>query len=347
MALNASANRGEDAVAAAEEIAEHLLFPAAIKTDLARAVPVELLDALAGAGLYGLFATREVGGLELDREAGEAVIETLAGGCLTTTFVWIQHLSTAGLISRLEGPLHDEWARPLASGARRSGIAFSHLRHPGSPSLTATPVGGGYRVDGLAPLVTGWGLIDVVHVAARLGSDIVWLLVDAVASATLDASRLELAAVNASATVALRFSGHQVPDSRVTEVQPLEEWLAKDAAGLRTNGFLSLGVARRCLTMLGENGRDIELEPVRAALVSASEGELPDARARASLLALEVAAMLIAAGGGRSMVREASAQRLGREALFLLVQGQTAAIRAAQLSRLVERDQPAVTREED
>ena len=336
MALNAGANRGEDAVAVAEQIAERVLFPAAIATDLAPAVPRELLDALAKAGLYGLFASREVGGLELGREVGERVIESLAGGCLTTTFVWIQHLSTAGLISRLEGPVHDEWARPLASGERRSGIAFSHLRHPGTPSLTATPVPGGYRVDGVAPLVTGWGLIDVVHVAARLGRDIVWLLVDAVASPTLDASRLELAAVNASATVALRFSGHEVPKSRLTEIQPLDEWLAKDAAGLRTNGFLSLGVAGRCLALLGENG-GIDLEHVRAGLVSASPEELPGARARASLVALEVAAMLIAAGGGRSMVREANAQRLGREALFLLVQGQTAAIRSAQLRQLAAR----------
>ena len=46
------------------------------------------------------------------------------------------------------------------------------------------------------------------------------------------------------------------------------------------------------------------------------------------------AAALMARGGGRAIRRDEHAQRLAREALFLLVQGQTPAIRAAQLGRL-------------
>jgi hypothetical protein len=110
--------------------------------------------------------------------------------------------------------------------------------------------------------------------------------------------------------------------------------LEKDAAGLRTNGFLSVGVARRCLTLLGRTALDDELEDVRARLVAASVEALPSARARASLFAVDAAMALVAAGGGRSMVRQAHAQRLGREAMFLLVQGQTPAIRAAQMAML-------------
>lgn len=326
----------DDTIALARHLADDVLFPASLATEAAAEVPRRLLDVLGEAGFYGLFADPAVGGLGLDRETGETVIAILAGGCLTTTFVWMQHLSTAARVAQLEGPVHDEWARPLASGERRSGIAFSHLRHPDPPALTATPVPGGYLIDGTAPLVTGWGLIDAVHVAARLGSDITWLLVDAVAAPTLAVKRLELAAVNASATVALRASGHFVPDSRLTEIQPLADWLAKDEAGLRTNGFLSLGVAGRCLALLGPSALDDELERVSACLVSASQEEMPAARALASLFALDAASSLVAAGGGRSMVRDAQAQRLGREAMFLLVQGQTPAIRAAQLEALAK-----------
>ena len=328
---------GEILLALAREIAEAILFPASLDIDAAPAVARSTLDAFASAGLYGLFAARDVGGLDLDRQSGEQVIEILAGGCLTTTFVWIQHLSTAALVSRLDGPVHDEWARDLATGMRRSGIAFSHLRRPDPPSLTAAPVLGGYVLDGATPLVTGWGLIDVVHVAARLGEDIVWLLVDATESPTISVTPVELAAVNASATVSVRFSGHSVPESRLTQIQPLADWLARDAAGLRTNGFLSLGVAARCLTLLGPSDLDSELASVRAGLVSASEEQLPAARARASLFALRGSAALIAGRGGRSMRRDDHAQRLGREAMFLLVQGQTPAIRAAELDQISAR----------
>jgi alkylation response protein AidB-like acyl-CoA dehydrogenase len=330
----------------AHELADTVLFPASLRTDRAPIVSTALLDALADAGLYGLFASPSVGGLGLEREQGELVIEALAGGCLTTTFVWIQHLSTAALVSSLPGALHDEWARPLATGERKVGIAFSHLRRPDPPVLTAEPVDGGFLVDGSAPLVTGWGLVDAVHVAARTGPDITWLLVDAEEPPppTLTVRRLELAAVNASATVALRFDRHFVPEGRLSVVQPLAEWLERDAAGLRTNGSLSLGVGSRCVSLLGDEAARHSLvrrlDEARSALAGASVGELPAARATACLAALDCAAALVAAGGGRAMLRSEHAQRLAREAMFLLVQGQTPSIRRGQLDMLAARRVP-------
>lgn len=325
-------------LALARRLADELLFEASIETDRAQSVPVGLLDELAAAGLYGLFASTQVGGLDLDRESGEEVIEVLAGGCLTTTFVWLQHLSTAAVVSHLDpgDPVYDKWARPLATGACRSGIAFSHLRHKGRPALTASLSHGGYRLSGTAPLVTGWGLIDVVRVAALTedGGEICWLLLDADPCDTLAVTRLELAAVNASSTVRLDFSAHEVQAERLVSTERLSDWLVRDAAGLRTNGVLSTGVARRCLSMLGPSPFEGELELKRAALFAAGPGELAAARADVSLLALRAAASLVATGGGRTMSRDSHAQRLAREALFLLVQGQTEAIRGAQLTGL-------------
>ena len=53
-------------------------------------------------------------------------------------------------------------------------------------------------------------------------------------------------AVNASRTVELAFAGHFVPADLVSGVMPHAQWLVRDAAGLRPNGSLSLGVAGRC-----------------------------------------------------------------------------------------------------
>src|SRR5205807_1147801 len=47
---------GGDPVAVAQQLADELLFPAAVETDRADVLPRELLDALADAGLYGLAA---------------------------------------------------------------------------------------------------------------------------------------------------------------------------------------------------------------------------------------------------------------------------------------------------
>src|SRR5919201_5733966 len=58
--------RAVDVVATAERLAEEVLLPAALTTDRADSVPVEQLDALARAGLYGLSGPAAAGGLEAD-----------------------------------------------------------------------------------------------------------------------------------------------------------------------------------------------------------------------------------------------------------------------------------------
>jgi transcriptional regulator of acetoin/glycerol metabolism len=63
---------------------------------------------------------------------------------------------------------------------------------------------------------------------------------------------------------------------------------------------------------------------------------MPEQRARASELALRAATTLVVSGGGRAIALDHQAQRLAREALFLLVFGQTATIKAAQLRRLYD-----------
>jgi alkylation response protein AidB-like acyl-CoA dehydrogenase len=122
-----------------------------------------------------------------------------------------------------------------------------------------------------------------------------------------------------------------VPDERVTLVEDFERWRARDAAGLRPNGAFALGVTRRCCALLGPSELDGELDDARDQLDRAAPEAVPAARARASLLAMRAASRLVVAGGGRSMLTDNHAQRLAREAMFLLVFGQTASIREAQL----------------
>lgn len=321
-------------MARARELADDVLFPAALATDRARLVSAVLLDELAAAGLYGLTVPRDAGGLGADGPTTWAVQEALAGGCLTTTFVWQQHLGAARAAALATGPVR-AWAADLAAGRRRAGVAFAHLRRPGPPALVAEPLGDdAWRLTGEAPWVTGWGRIDAVHTAAVVGDDVLWLLVDAREGAGLAVERLPLAAVDASATVVMRLRDHRVPAERVTAREPLADWLARDAATLRGNGSLALGVTARACRLLGPSPLDGALDAARAALDTATPATIADARAGATELALRATAALVARGGGRSVVTDHHAQRLAREAMFLLVQGQTAAIRAAQGARL-------------
>jgi alkylation response protein AidB-like acyl-CoA dehydrogenase len=302
---------------------------------------VSRLDVLADAGLYGLAGPKDTGGMGIALPAAWSAVETIAGGCLTTAFVWSQHHGLVAALSAEDAPVHlrDAWLGPLCRGDRRAGVSFAGLL-PGTPLLRARAVPGGWIFDGAAPWVTGWGRIDVVHVAARTADDpetggtIVRAIVDARTGPTLTAEPLRLVAVNASGTVTLGFHEHIVAAERVTGTEPYGQWRARDPLALRLNGSFALGVGGRCLRLLGPTGLDDELEAVRSELDGADAATLPAARARASAFALRAATTLVVTNGARAVLLDEHAQRLAREALFLLVFGSRSSIRSALLERL-------------
>jgi alkylation response protein AidB-like acyl-CoA dehydrogenase len=338
----------------AARIADDVLFPAAMAVDAADRVPAGHLDLLAAEGLYGLAGPPERGGLGAGPATACRVIETLAGGCLATAFVWLQHHGVVRAVAAdgAGGP-GATWLEPLCRGERRAGVALGGTL-PGSP-LRARPVRGGYLLDGLSPWVTGWDLIDVVHVAARDPRDnIVMALLDAEAGQALSAQPLHMVAVNASRTVQLRFDGQFVAADRVTGITPHRGWQAADVMRLRPNGSLALGVAARCCRLIGPSPLDGELAARRAALDSAADtiveaavdsaahparagldaDAMPAARADAAEFAARAAAALVAAAGSRGILAGEHPQRLARESLFLLVFGSRPAIKERLVSRL-------------
>jgi alkylation response protein AidB-like acyl-CoA dehydrogenase len=322
-----------EAVRTARRLADELLFPAATGTDAADLVPRANLDALADAGLYGIAGPPDAGGADLDEAGIAAVLEALAYGCLTTAFVWVQHHAPVRAVAAADPALRDRWLAPLCTGRARAGIAFGGLLGA-QPLLNARPAGDGWVLDGQSPWVTGWGRVDLLLVAARHGTDVVLTLVDAAPAATLTAEPLRLVAVNASGTVTLRLDGHPVPPDRVVGVQPHAYVLARDAARLRLNGSLALGLVARCCALLGPSPLDAELAAARTALTAADPPALPAARAQAAELALRAAAALVTSTGSRSILAGQHAERLARESLFLLVFGSRPPIRTALLHRL-------------
>ena len=327
----------------AARIADEVLFPAAGAVEAAGVVPIGHLDLFASQGLYGLAAEPPT-----DRAATFRIVETLASGCLATTFVWMQHHGVLRAVA--DSPLRDRYFGDLRSGRVRAGTAQGGLR-PGPPLLRVSlkdgrsvgdgSVGDGFVLDGEAPWVTGWGLVDVVLVAARSDDDLChWFLLDAVPTAGLSVQPLDLIAVTSSRTVHMRFTGYPVPADRLVWTLPFAEWPERDAAGLRGNGSLALGVAARCVRLLAAFDAGLAaalsstVETVRSELDRAGPADLPVARASASALAMRCATALAVATGARSVLAGQDAERLLREAAFLQVFGSRPAIRAELLRRL-------------
>jgi alkylation response protein AidB-like acyl-CoA dehydrogenase len=314
----------------ARELAARVFAPAAMQVEAAHRVPPEHLDLLAAEGFYGLAGPREAGGLDVPFPAACRIIEILAGACLSTTFVWMQHHGVVRAVAGTDNAaLRQRMLGPLCRGERRAGVALAGLL-PGPPRLRARATEGGYVLDGTSPWVTGWDYLDTLHVAARQDDGtIVWAVLDVPEPLSITEEPLAMVAVMASSTVQLRFEGHPVPQDRVTGTLPLEQWPSRDAAALRANGSLALGLTARCCELIGPGPLDEQLARCRTALDTADPDAMPRARAAACELALRATAALIVTQGSGAILADHDAQRLAREALFLLVFGSRPPIREA------------------
>jgi alkylation response protein AidB-like acyl-CoA dehydrogenase len=328
---------GSEVPERARRIADEVLFPAALAVDRSGEIPRGHLDRLAEAGLYGVAGPAEAGGLELGFPEFCAVVEALAGGCLTTAFVWVQHHGLVRAVAGGPAELRAEWLAPLCRGERRGGIALTGAM-PGPARLRARPAeGGGWLLSGTAPWVTGWGGLDALLVVAR-GPDetLVSVLLDAAERPGLVARRQRLVAVDASATVELEFTDVPVDAGRVLAVEPYQPNYA--GAVLRVNGSLALGVIARCCRLIGPSPLDAQLADRRRALDDALADATADrmlaARAAAADLALRAAAATVVHAGSRSLLTDQHPQRLAREATFLLVFATRPPIRTALLTHL-------------
>jgi alkylation response protein AidB-like acyl-CoA dehydrogenase len=340
-------------VVAVQQLADTLLAPAAAEVDRS-AVPRSHLDALAAAGVLATSAPPELGGVPAP--VARRVQELLAGADASTWFVQAQHHAPVRAVAA--AGRHPALLAELAAGRRVAGIAFSHLRRRPARVLAATPAtdGDSWLLDGSAPWYTGWGLNDVALVGALTDDDrVVLALVEPRESTALrPGPLLATAALAAARTVPLAFEGHRVAAADVVSVQPWRQWAAGDALATVNVSPAVFGLAESSLRLLAEHGvRRREPAAVAAASALAAEldgvrsrayrlvDDIPPAdgveerlelRARALRLAVDAGTALVAAGAGRAMSLEAPAQRKVREALFMLVQAQTADVRAATLA---------------
>jgi alkylation response protein AidB-like acyl-CoA dehydrogenase len=321
--------------ARAERIADEVFFPAAGSVDRSGRLPSAFLDRLAADSFYGVAAPTPDGGLDTPGlAAAGALIEPLAGGCLSAAFIWIQHHGAVlGVAHGPDAAVRERWLPSLVSGEHRAGIALAGVR-PGPGQVQARPHTHGWLLSGQVPWVTGWGHIDTVYLAAVEGDLVQFFLVDAVESPTLHVAPLALMAAQASSTVEITFSDHLVTADRLVTSTPLADWLAASASGSALNGYLALGVAHRCARLLETDAYDTELAHGRAALATADASTTPAARAEVSLLAHRLAATLVVRTGSAAAHAGSDAERLLREAGFLLVFGSRPLIRDELLRRL-------------
>jgi hypothetical protein len=355
---SANAADGHPLVQRVERFAEQVLLPQALDTDRL-GVPRQTISELGSLGALNHLAPPEFGGAALGRADDRRLHELLAYACFNTWLVWAQHAPTIERVTalRAEGVRH-----PLAEQVLRGeiliGAGVSDVRAYPERYIRATRTEDGWRFDGTISWVSGWGLNSALLIAAvEVRSERVVLALVPV-SARMRAAHLDLAAVGGSRTWRVGLYDVAVPDDHVLSIRPLREYRAGDrsaAADARAHVF---GLARRVLD-------ELRAEPDAGAVVerwaphvarlrehayalsdeSAATGESGhrlqerlELKAAAGEAVSTLSRALVIARSGRGLAADDTAQLHARSALFVLVQGQTAEVRSAQLAGLARAD---------
>ena len=346
--------------AAAEEVLADIADRAA-ESD-AHGIDRGQIDALASVGLLGT-------ALEPAARQRE-VAERIAMADASVWFCWAQHQTPLKMLAAAEpgdhAPLVDEiksrWLAGLSDGSFLGSVAFAHLRRPGTPNPVAERVHGGWSISGSLDWVTSWDIADVMLLMVRGSGDYSNSIICAYLAAGRDPAYLEglhvhdplqLLAMSGTHTRPMTLDAVEIPDTNVAVLMNYDEWSAADAKKTVDVNPAAFGVIRGALGDLhatAERRKDQQMRDLvtalvertvalrRAAYEAMDEGVSPETRialrADALSLAVDATTAVITAQAGASMRTGCSAERRLREAMFLQVQAQTAATRAASLSLL-------------
>ncbi len=364
-----------DFIAKARLVGETVLAPHAQETDTGSAPRRENFRALAEAGLFGMAIPKAFGGLDVSPQAQRDVAELLASYCGVTTFTQAQHHGPSRMIANCPNSSLKEALLPkLATGEWITGVSFAHLRRPGAPILSAEPVKGGYLLQGTAPWVTGWGVMNQFVFGATLPdgrfvylwspanhADFPELFADTTPpsgdwGAMSVSPPIPLCGMNASATVILTFENWFIPQEHWMLESDRETMRRNDRSNVLGATAMPLGCSAGSVRVLCDTAEKRGMPAIRRAANSftreweALKSEVLEwlnrqedpnftveaLRIRAWCLDLGVRAAhaAITANSGSANMLTHPAQRLLREALFYTIQAQTQEVMDATLARL-------------
>ncbi|NNE01097.1 MAG: acyl-CoA/acyl-ACP dehydrogenase [Pirellulaceae bacterium] len=305
--------------------------------------PGEALDACARAGVYRWFLPVDQGGFGWDSADQTRGYLRLAQADLTTTFVITQYM---GAIRRIAGSdnasLIQQWVGPLIDGTSFGTVGISHLttsgRHLSKPVLSAQRSGDGFRLDGMAPWVTGAPHADVYVVGATLddGQELL-AAVPRGLDGVQPGAGVSLVALSASCTDRVKLNDVMVDESMLI-AGPTQNVMSS-GSGARTGGLqtstLAIGLARAAVVFLADEAsrRDDlrtatdeltdEVNELEALLQRAVSGEdecnASDIRGKANRIALRSTQAALTAAKGAGFVDGHPVGRWCRQAMFFLV----------------------------
>jgi alkylation response protein AidB-like acyl-CoA dehydrogenase len=314
------------------------LSGSANQNDISGDWPTEDLRALADAGAMRWAVPQEFGGDELSPLDLHLRYEEIAAESLSTALILTQRDSAVGLITAsandalkrelLPRLTHDEFFATV-------GIAqLTTSRQHTSPALVARPDDAGWRLSGTIPWSTGADQSKFVIAGAAVDDvQILFVLPMNLAGVRVDPP-MPLVALRATHTSSITCNDVSLEDRwLLTEPMPQALSIRKHSLPIG-QAFLAMGLTRGAISLIGEHRSSLaastaqnltrELNDVRRDVINVCQ---PDSvaqdtaslRGRSIELALRATHAAVAIYKGTALLESHPAQRLAREAMFLLV----------------------------
>lgn len=301
--------------------------------------PSDDLAELDRAGILRMALPQRCGGSASSALGQHLAYEAIARASLAVSLILSQRDAAIGLVEASNAPARDALLDELAAGAFTTvGVAqLTTSRQGGPPALRATRDGDGYRIDGLIPWCTGAAnsAFVVAGAATDGGQHLLFALRPNGPGVSID-SPMPLVALRSTWTASFHCDDVRIGPADIL-TGPAPKVLARANHLPLGQAYLAMGLCRGALDLIAAHRSPAA--QAAAASFESQIGELrqrilalcepgreaeaaeasPEIRGRCNDLAVRITHAAVALFKGTALLAGHPAQRLAREAMFLLV----------------------------
>jgi acyl-CoA dehydrogenase family protein 9 len=260
----------DQAVAKVRQFALEHIDPAAI--DRAADIPRSVIDGLAQLGVLGMAAPTEYGGQGFTQQGYTKVMEVI-GGRDSSTAVFVNAHHSIGIRALLLFGTPEQkaqWLPDLVAGRKLAAFALTEPQagsDAGNVQTTATPIEGGYVLNGEKRYITNAAIAQVLTVMARTPAPTpqnpnetrvtAFLVTPEMPGFEIIEARMDKCGIRGTATGRLRFTNMKVPKANILGQvgKGLKVALTVLDFGRTTFGASCTGVAKDCLQAMVKHAK--------------------------------------------------------------------------------------------
>lgn len=356
-------NIDNNILAITESYLKEFVAPVASEIDQSSEALNEALQGLIKRSLLSIKVPKAWGGLEADTETFYHFQQLISQYSGALAFLQVQHQgAVASIVYSKNEALKEQYLSKIVEGKLLCGLGFSQLRRKGKPMITATPMNGGYEINGTVPWITGFGFFDAFLLGASLPDGQTIRAMVPFQNSHQDAGGeflvsepMKLGAMQSTNTVTGTFKNWFLPSENVVSMAKEGAIHENDKKIVLFPSFLVLGCAKAGLDIVkkvaqtkqldfineGFNHLNEELnycqEKIQTAITINSRSFEDDLKLRvwAINLAQRCANAAVIVSSGAANYYNHAAQRVYKEALVFTVFGQTTDIMKATLEQMV------------